>query len=353
MTHIVWWGWPPANTNMEVYGTTMYKEFFPEGPDFTYHYDPRTVPAGQGAVLVINSCISEQTATAFGVLPPIRYDIAREYQLSTITDIIKRMPWVVILLAQDEDAHTPLDTLVHPNMRIWVQVPKPRPTLSHPGLGHMYKCGLDVRPLPVGWDGMFDCLSSYKPSFGNRPIDWLFKGQSVYHRHGEWLTALQNLANHPHSLGINEHGDQTPNWTFIKYAGQDATCWDSGTLPTEDFIKLHTSAKIIICRPENWNPCPARVFFVLQAGCIPIVPERPSLRDSAWNKYCDWNGWWDYMLGEKPPFPVVKDASDLPYVLEQTLNEWPENGKRIHTWWTDYKKRLGASLRAEIESLQR
>ena len=84
--------------------------------------------------------------------------LRKSAQLSAITDIIKRMPWVVILLAQDEDAHTPLDTLVHPNMRIWVQVPKPRPTLSHPGLEHMYKCGLDVRPLPVGWDGMFNCL---------------------------------------------------------------------------------------------------------------------------------------------------------------------------------------------------
>ena len=59
------------------------------------------------------------------------------------------------------------------------------------------------------------------------------------------------------------------------------------------------------------------------------------------------------MLGEKPPFPVVKNVSDLDYVLQQTLNEWPENGKRVYSWWIDYKARLGASLRAEIEAIQR
>lgn len=353
MTHIVWWGWDSnPNTGMEIYGTTMYKEFFPEGSDFTYHYDIRTLPKGVGAVLVISSCISEPTSLALGIVPPVRYGVDSSQMLSTVREYIKEMPWVIILVAQDEDAHIPIDTLAHPKMRIWVQVPKPRVTASHPGLPHAAKCGPEVRPLPVGWDGMFNGLSSFQPSFTIRPIDWLFKGQSVYHRHGEWLKALQNLANHPESLSINENTDQAPNWTFVKYEDHDAKCWDSGTMPVEDYVRLHASAKIVICRPENWNPCPARVFFVLQVGCVPIVSERPSLPNSAWNNLYDWNNWWEYMLGEKPPFPVVKNVNDLPRILEQAVREWPQNAIQTHAWWMGYKERLGSSLRAEIQEMQ-
>ena len=335
MTHIVWWGWPKIKQG-EDHGVAMYKEFFPEG-DFTYHYDIRTVPEGIGTVLVVNSCISEQTANAFGIVHP---------SLSAIQKCIDKMPWVIILLAQDEDAHTRLDTLVHPKMRLWVQCPKPIVTAAHPGLDWAYKLGSGVRSLPMGYDSDFNRLVSYKPSFETRSIDWMFKGQCAYHRHGDWLKTIQVLANHAQPI------PDDVNSTFVKYEGRDAEYRQDGFYSIDDYIKLHTDSKVVICRPEGWNPCPARIFYVLQAGCIPIVSEKPSTR-GAWYDFYDWNNWWEFMLGEKPPFPVVKNVSDLGYVLQQTLNEWPENGKRVYSWWIDYKARLGASLRAEIEAIQR
>jgi hypothetical protein len=45
----------------------------------------------------------------------------------------------------------------------------------------------------------------------------------------------------------------------------------------------------------------------------------------------------------RPPVDTLTDHSDG--------YGWPENGKRVYTWWTDYKARLGASLRAEIKEL--
>lgn len=336
MTHIVWWGWPKIKQG-EDHGVAMYKEFFPEGPDFTYHYDIRTLPLGEGAVLVINTCISEQTAGARGIIHPARLE-----------DYICKMPWVILLIAQDEDAHTRFDTWIHPKMRIWVQIPKPPITPSHPGLAWAAKCGPGIRQLPMGYDSEFNSLALpfFQPSFISRPINWLFKGECALPRHGEWLTELQRLANHPQPL-------KTDHCAFLQYEGHAAECIDDGSrVPIEQYIKLHTDAKVVICRPEGWNPCPARLFYVLQAGCVPIVSEKPSTR-GAWYDLYDWTNWWEYMLGEKPPFPIVKDVNDLERTLQQALNEWPQNAQRIYAWWIDYKVRLGASLRAEIQEMER
>lgn len=333
MVHIVWWGWPKIKQG-EDHGIAMYKEFFPEGSEFAHHYDIRTLPKGEGAVLVVSACVSERMASVLGIVNPT---------LTAIQDAIQQMPWVVILVAQDEDAHIRFDKLAHPKMRIWVQCPKPALTPTHQGLDWAARCE-HVRRLPMGYDSDFSRLVSFHPSFTHRTIEWLFKGQCALHRHGEWLTELQRLANHPQPVTTDA------NCTFVKYEGRDAECCEDGHVSIEDYIRLHTDAKVVICRPEGWNPCPARLFYVLQAGCVPIVSEKPSIR-GAWYDLYDWNGWWDYMFGEPVPFPVVKDVKDLEWVLQRTLNEWPENAKRVYAWWIDYKKRLGASLRAEIREI--
>lgn len=335
MTHIVWWGWPKIKQG-EDHGIAMYKEFFPEG-DFTYHYDIRTLPERTGAVLVVNACVSEKDAQHLGIVHPT---------IDAIQSHIQARPWAIIFIAQDEDAHMRIDKLVHPKMRQWVQVPKPPVTPWYPGLDWAYKLGLNVRSLPMGYDSDFNRLVSFEPSFTSRPIDWVFKGQCAYHRHGEWLKILQRLANHTQSIPDDS------NCTFLQYEGKHSECRLDGMISLDDYIRLHTDAKIVICRPEGWNPCPARIFYVLQAGCIPIVSEKPSTRGAWYNLY-NWNNWWEFMLGERPPFPIIKDINELDSVLQKTLREWPANGKKVYTWWLDYKKRLDASLRAEIIDIQR
>jgi hypothetical protein len=342
VTHIVWWGWPTRaeydrgslEDNGDA-GRVMYQDFFPEGPEFTYHRDLRTLPAGVGAVVIINALISNEGCAALGIESP--------FDVHFVNERIKSLPWVIVFVVDDVDSHYDLDNLRHPNMKIWTEFAKPRLTAAHPGChSHVPQCHHLVRRLPEGYERWTTLWK--KPSLYNRPIDWFFAGQSLPLRHGDWLVALQRLTNHLQPLS---HDDAV----FLKYEGRDAKCQDIGRLPIVEYIAIMRTSKIVICRPENCMPETTRLYSTLESGCIPIVSERPAVAGAFRDQY-DWNGYWEYMLGEKPPFPVVKNPADLDEVMQRTLDNWPQNAIHVAAWWADYKTRLCATLKAEIQAIQ-
>lgn len=342
MTHIVWWGWPTRaeydkgslEDNGDA-GRVMYQDFFPEGPDFVYHRDLRTLPEGVGAVVVINALISSEGCANLG--------IENTVDVNFINQCIKSLPWVIIFVVDDVDSHYELDKLHHPHMKIWTEFAKPKLTATHVGCHvNVPKCHHLVRRLPEGYERWTTMRS--KPSFHNRSVDWFFAGQSIPARHGDWLVALQRLTNHPQSLC---HDDAV----FLQYEGKNAECQDIGRLPIIEYIATMRISKIVICRPENCMPETTRIYSTLESGCVPIVSDRPGVAGAFRDQY-DWSGYWEYLLGEKPPFPVVTDPKDLDKVIQQTLAEWPQNAIRVSEWWIDYKKRLCASLKAEIQAME-
>lgn len=341
MAHIVWWGWKTREEyDRGVFedngdaGRVMYQDFFPEGPDFTYHQDLRTLPHGAGAVVVINALVSDDDCVQLGIPSPTNVNFVNER--------IEQLPWVIIFVVDDVDSHYDLDKLHHPNMKIWTEFAKPKLSSVYPGCHRdVPKCHHLVRRLPEGYERWTTVWQ--KPSLEPRPIDWFFAGQSIPDRHGEWLTALQRLTNHPQPL---RHTDAV----FIKYEGIDAKCQDIGRLPIKDYIPLMQASKVIIARPENCMPETTRMWSALESGCIPIVSDRPAVPGAFRNQY-DWTDYWEYELGEKPPFPVISDPNDLDRVLKQTLNEWPQNAIRVSEWWEDYKSRLCTKLKLEIKGM--
>jgi hypothetical protein len=79
----------------------------------------------------------------------------------------------------------------------------------------------------------------------------------------------------------------------------------------------------------------------LEAGCIPIVED------------CLLGGrsYWEYVLGENPPFPTLRHWSDFPLHLDQALREWPENRDKLQTWWKEYKTRASRWLVEDLRAI--
>ena len=324
----------------------MYQDFFPEG-EFIYHKDLRTVPAGVGAVVVINASVSDEKCNTLGIESPVNVEF--------VNNRIEQLPWVIVFIAGDEDSHYHIDNLRHPNMKVWIQLPKPKLTSMYPGChSNVPKSHHLVRRVPEGYGRW---VKQY-PKFPlqPRPIDWSFVGQTVADRHGEWLADLQRLTNHPQPI---HHTDAV----FLKYENRNAECLDvchaapgectkhtCGRVSWDEYARIQSESKIVICRPENCNPEASRVAESLEMGCIPIVSEKPSGPGAFRDNY-DWSNWWEYMLGEPPPFPVLKNRTDLDEVLQQTLREWPQNAIRVANWWADYKQRLCETLKYEIRGM--
>ena len=342
MTHIVWWGWGTRSDydtgiagledNGDA-GRVMYQDFFPEG-EYTYHKDLRTLPPNVGAVIAINALISDDGCKALGIESPVNVEF--------VNTRIEQLPWVIIFVCDDVDSHYELDKLHHPNMKIWTEFAKPKLTSVHPGChSQVPQCHHLVRRLPEGYERWTTVYPA--PAIQPRPIDWFFAGQSIPDRHGEWLVALQRLTGHSAPL---RHTDAV----FVQYEGKKAECRDIGRLPVREYISMVQASKIVIARPENCMPETTRMWSVLESGCVPIVSDRPAVAGAFRDQY-DWNGYWEYELGEKPPFPIVSDPKDLDGVLQHTLAEWPNNAIRLAEWWTDYKQRLCATLKREIKGM--
>ena len=71
-----------------------------------------------------------------------------------------------------------------------------------------------------------------------------------------------------------------------------------------------------------------------------------------WNIRYDWSKYWEYVFGEKPPFPVINSPEQLADTVQNVLDNWTEYGKIVPAWWKDYKFRFTHVLREEVRILR-
>ena len=300
---------PEENTTVAagVHSTIMYSDFF---PDVQYVDGFDKVPEGEGAVVFVNGGSTDVT-------------------IQDLNEAIRYLPWVVVAIFFDEGSRLPLDQLRHPNMRVWVQEPKPGRNPFLPATIPMI--GADnhnnFRRIPLGytfWAKQFTVQ-------GTHVNDWFFIGRNSSE---DWLSAMRKI-----TRGIF-YETTLPGGVAIETQKR---------IDSHAYMDAMSLAKVVICRPGMCTPETSRVYEALEAGCIPIVPDAPA--GEGWKVRYDWSHYWEYVLGEEPPFPVV-NPEQLADMLKSVLADWSEMSKRVREWWARYKRRLGLELNHEIGILR-
>ncbi len=322
MLNIVWYGFdldrlrePQDSTVTGIHSTIMYQDFFPEGTECFYYSYCDFVPQGEGAVVFVHGSQANQ----------------KSYFLERLQKQIDKLSWVVVVSVFDEGSSIQLDQLSHPNMKIWVQEPKPgvNPacTVLPIGMANHDK----MRRVPIGYTRWVRHLSS-KPEY--KSLDWFFAG-TEYGTSPEWTSAIRAL----------------PGGHYFKVERRLEDNHIVDTMSPWWYMRSMARAKVVPCRPGICTPETSRVYEALEAGCVPIVSKMPG--GEGWRIRYNWEHYWEYVLGEKPPFPVIDGPDQLAGAVKEVLDNWEEQSRIVSSWWKDYKIRLVATVRQEVSDLRR
>jgi hypothetical protein len=233
-------------------------------------------------------------------------------RVDQIEQDLNRFSRSIIVLACDEPGIFPGRRLIHPSRKIWLQTPRPNSTLGD----RFMTCGYphDAKHH----------LAHYNASSVDRELGWFFSGQIT---HGRRMQCVQQLRGMQGGL-LNE--------TMGFWQG----------LERSDYYRTMANAKIIPCPSGPATPDTMRLAEALEAGCVPIADARCSYPNYPL-------GYWDTLLGQKPPFPVIDDWSTLPQVMAEELAKWPANRDALIPWWIEYKRSMCDWMRQDVTALRR
>lgn len=239
------------------------------------------VPEGEGAVV----CLPAK---------------AHEAHIERLKADLARLPWVLLVCAEDECGDFDTDALDHPNLRVWVQTPWPG------------RHRVD-RPLPVGWRR--ECPDLMPPP--RKDLDWSFCGQVTHSRRQECAAVLRELPG----------GEMVATSVFGARP-------DEGGLGYQEYLALMARTRVVPCPSGAVNPDSFRVWEALEAGCVPVADgtsPRHGFPETYWEQF-------------DPPFPVLHDWALFPATLEAILADWQAHAVRCGAWWARYKRDLRVDL---------
>jgi hypothetical protein len=247
---------------------------------------------------------------------------AHEMYLDRIKDDLARFQWAIILLLGDEESSFQAWRLSNnPKHRLWIMMPNERKHLfKHVGLPNGYPTDL---PLFRG---------KFSQEEHDKPLDWFFSGQDTHPRRHVFVEYGQAIGG-------------MPSAEFGTKAVLIATEGFTQGLPHEEYYKLMASAKIVPCPSGAAAPDSFRVYEALESGCIPIADGLSPAEDYP-------SGYWKFLFGEIPPFPIIEEWRHFPKMLLDLLADWPANANRIGAWWLTYKKNLTYRLETDINELR-
>lgn len=230
-----------------------------------------------------------------------------------INDDIAKLPWVLLIITGDEESLFPWTEIHHPRMRLWVQLPR----------------------LHQHNDVAFKLPNGYRPNtrasldeigYQQRTRDYFFAGQVNHPRRQECVDAIKSLP----------PGMATGTAVSTEGFGREKIAY-------RDYLKLMAQTKIVLCPSGIETPDTFRLYEALEAGCLPIV-DAHSTRNPV-------PGFWTYLFGEDPPFPVIDHWSNLPRLLPQILKEYPQNASRAFAWWQRKKRDMRFKLTDTVKEL--
>ena len=242
------------------------------------------------------------------VIAPVGY-ADDDVPLWKLQEFIDDMDWCVVMAVSDETNHAEvLRDLKHPNMRLWLQTPRPEVDFRHD------------RFLPIGYGPHASFLDGKERS--DRPFPWVFQGQVNHERRRRMARQLRRRRDHG-AFNISEG-------------------FAAGIDP-EEFMLQMAASKIALAPSGPATPDSFRVAEALEAGCVPIVDiECPEGHV----------GYWEMVFGEDHPLLVCQDwGRNVDDLIDHHLQFWPRNGTRTSAWWQRYKRDLQWRIHDDITEL--
>lgn len=239
-----------------------------------------------------------------------------EQELTRVTEIqndLNRLKRALVIIIGDESGQFPGGRLMTLSRKIWYQFPTPGAHASY-----------SSRNFPCGYPpDIFEYVTPEKAARVDRSLDWSFLGQITHERRQQCALQMRQLKS--------------------GFLLENAGFWQG--LDRQKYYDILLDSKIVPCPSGPGTPDSFRFAEALEAGCLPIVEDVCPR-----HRYPE--GFWQNMFGPNPPFPIVKEWSELSVAMEKALREWPENRNIAYDWWKQYKRRLPEWLAADLDYLR-
>lgn len=229
------------------------------------------------------------------------------YQVDQINEKIQELQGVLLIGIGDEEMDFPYHLLWHRNMKLWMQSPIPG------------RARADRFPI-VG----YPCdIHEHLIHGQERTLDWFFAGQDTHVTRHECIAALSRMPN----------GRLVATQQF--YSG----------LPHDEYFQTLGRTKVIPCPSGPVNSDTFRMAEALEAGCVPIVDERPGWKQN------HPRGFFNMIFPQGFPFPLIEDWAQLPQIMSSLLSDYDRKQKEVSVWWAAYKADYYSWLSQDLKAL--
>ena len=256
---------------------------------FRNHLSTDSLPSNTGAIVVI----------------PAEYNYRHVPQ---INDVVKSLPWAVVILASDEQGLFPVEDLVE-TTALWVMTPHFEKHVYPPGtkfMGEFYPAHIR------------DSLSKIEPP-ESRQYQAAFSGQVTHQRRYELVEQMSEMAM-LYDTYLNTTKGFTQGLGHEEYA---EVLVDTTTAPAPS-------------GPVTLDSF--RAFEALEAGAIPILDlQCPRVQNGV--------RYWKAILGDHP-LPMVSHWLELPEILDSNLDN-----NLVFAWWQRHKRDTLRRILADVPNV--
>lgn len=207
---------------------------------------------------------------------------------------------VLLIITGDEDGTFPTDELEHPNMKVWLMLP--HPGKRYPKVDRFIGSGTTPH------------MKTLQAEYPKKDVKWFFAGQVTHKRRRDCVAELEKMSD-----GV-----------LLKSPG-----FTQGMKP-EEYVSWLSSSRVVPCPSGAIVPDSFRLYEALEAGCVPIADAISSVNET--------EGYWQLIFGEQIPFPIIKNWSDLPGLVEYYNDIFTRKSNEIFAWWQLYKRNLMIDL---------
>ncbi len=215
-----------------------------------------------------------------------------------LNEAMKPFENVVLIVIGDEEGIWHIDRFKHPSVIKWWFMPpfSPRQKVD--------------RVAPNGWPTHAPkMIAEARAANPRRDLTWSFMGQMTHIRRVMCVDGAQGIPN----------GEMLLTESFT--AG----------VPREEYYKTMVRSKIVLCPAGPCTPDSFRIAEALEAGCIPLADDLTQHASYP-------PGYFNYVMGENLPFPLIRDWRKAPEIVEEWLDNWELKAERCARWWAAMKQ---------------
>lgn len=268
-------------------------QLWPTGYTFEHHVTD-TIPAWLDRAVVILPARHHASPAAVEEL---------NFQMSTLKA-------VVLVLLGDEEGVFPRSGPQHPNMHVWLQMP--RPDRDTPGRWRLFGNGWPRDTL--------EFLAVERPYVLSGRYQWIFSGQVTHERRRQAANALRKLGG-------------GALWATEGFALG---------MPRSEHLGLLAESRVAPCPSGPHTPDTFRAYEAFEAGALPLL-DATDPRSSS--------GYWDIAWPKQPPVPIIHDWSTVGGVILDSDSTYPSCNNAAGAWWSQMKAWLAQQFVADLEVL--